>query len=166
MAAILPFLSAQPGWAWLALAALFLAGELVTGSGYLLWPSASAGATGLSVLAGAPLPLAWQIGLFAGLTVATTLAARRWLPRRVRPAGLDINDIRTRLIGHEGEGVAAQSASGGDGGRAASLAGGGRVFIDGKEWAAELVGGGAPSAGQRVRVVEVIGAARLKVSPI
>ena len=98
--------------------------------------------------------------------MASTYAARRWLPRRVRAPGTDINDTRTRLIGHEGEGVAAQTASSGGLAGGPSAAGDGRVFIDGKEWAAELVGGGPPLPGQRVRVVEVIGGARLKVSPL
>lgn len=163
MAAILLLTREQPGWGWLALAAALLAGELATGSGYLLWPSASAGLVGVLLLAGAPLPVAVQVGVFALITVAATLAARRWLPRRVRQPGEDINDTRTRLIGHEGEGVATQSASAPAFGAAAAD---GRVFIDGKEWAAKLEGGGAPSPGQRVKVVAVLGGARLKVSPL
>lgn len=165
MDAILPFMQQQPGWAWLALGALLLGAELFTGSGYLLWPSACAGLVGVAALLGLPLSLEMQIGVFVVLTVASTYAARRWLPPRTRPAEADINDTRLRLIGHEGEGVAAQSASGGDT-PAAALAGDGRVFVDGKEWAAEMVGGGPPLPGQRVRVVEVLGGARLKVSPI
>ena len=163
MDAILPFLIDQPGWAWLALGALFLAGELFTGSGYLLWPSASAAVVGLLALFHVPLPTVGQIGLFAVLTAATTLAARRWMPRPIRPAGTDINDIRSRLLGHEGEGVASQSATTGS---VTTGSTDGRVFIDGKEWSAEMEGGGAPLPGQRVRVVAVLGGARLKVSPL
>ena len=33
----------HPAWAWAASAAVLLAVELVTGSGWLLWPAASAG---------------------------------------------------------------------------------------------------------------------------
>jgi hypothetical protein len=45
---------------------------------------------------------------------------------------------------------------------AAFTNGAGRVFIDGKEWAAELDGEVVPPAGAKVEVVSVAGA-RLKV---
>ena len=156
MAAILLLLQDQPAWAWLALAGVLLVAELVTGSGYLLWPSASAAVVGVVVLFGAPLNVAVQVVVFAALTIAGTYAARRWFPRRTTAeASDDINDTRRRLIGHEGEGVAA----------AGSLTDG-RVFIDGKEWSAELDDGTLPRPGQKVRVVAVLGGARLKVAPI
>jgi hypothetical protein len=152
MAAIVLLVEQQPGWAWLALAAILLATELATGSGYLLWPSASAGLVGVLSLVGAPLNLAMQIVLFAVLTIAATYAARRWLPRRVSSeTEVDINDTRRRLIGCEGEGVAG---------------GHGRVFVDGKEWGAEFEDGGEPQPGQKVRVVAMLGGSRLKVTPI
>ena len=65
--------------------------------------------------------------------------------------GHDPNDPLTRLIGHQGE-----AASAFEGGR-------GRVFVDGKEWAAELVGDGPIAPGGRVEVVALVGGARLKV---
>lgn len=152
MVALLILMREQPGWGWLAVAALFLAGELVTGSGYLLWPSSSAAIVGVLALLGAPLSLPVQVVLFAALTIAATYAARRWLPHRTAAeASGDINDTRRRLIGHEGEGIAA---------------GEGRVFVDGKEWSAELDDGSAPHPGQKVRVVAVLGGARLKVAAI
>ena len=43
----------HPFWVWLAVGAIFLAAEVPTASGYLLWPAASAGA--VAVLLGA-----WQ----------------------------------------------------------------------------------------------------------
>ena len=159
MLALWLFFEAQPGWAWLGLAAALLAGELLTGSGYLLWPSASAGLVGLISLLVPGLPLAAQVVIFAALTIASTYAARRWLPRRdaaSAPDEVDINDLRRRLIGHEGEGVA----------QPGSIVGDGRVLVDGKEWSAELETGGAPTAGQRVRVVALLGGARLKVAAI
>jgi membrane protein implicated in regulation of membrane protease activity len=42
-------------------------------------------------------------------------------------------------------------------------AGLGRVFIDGKEWAAELEGGGELAARVKVEVTAILGGARLKV---
>ena len=87
---------------------------------------------------------------FAALTIASTLLARRYLPRQVAAGAGDINDNVARLVGHHG--AAAQAFVGRNG----------RVFIDGKEWAAELDDGEALEAGARVEVVGVQGA-RLKV---
>ena len=141
----------QPGWAWLGIAAVLLCMELATGSGYLLWPSASAAVTaGLAFLR---LPGGWafQAVMFAALTIASTYAARRWWPPMARAAaGSGLNDARARLVGAEGEAVAAGS----------------RVFVDGKEWAAESEGGAPLAPGARVRVVAVIDGGRLKVRPV
>jgi len=136
---------------WLAIGAVLLILELVTGSGWLLWPAGSAGAVGAITL-GADLPLAAQAGIFALLTAATTFAGRRWLGPRSH-GGHDPNDPLTRLVGRHGE-----AASSFEGGR-------GRVFVDGKEWAAELVGDGSLAPGGRVEVVALVGGARLKVRP-
>ena len=147
MTALEGLVLAQPGWAWLALAAALLATETATGSGYLLWPSACAGVVGVLALAGAPLGLPGQVLLFAVLTVASTLAARRWWPRRApADAPPDLNNAGLRLIGHEGRAVAH-----------------GRVFVDGKEGAAEWDGDVAPPPGAAARVLAVLGGARLRV---
>jgi membrane protein implicated in regulation of membrane protease activity len=90
--------------------------------------------------------------VFAVLTAVSTLLARRYLPRSVAADGGDINDNVGRLVGHRGTAVATFA------GRA------GRVFIDGKEWAAELAEGEALDAGASVEVVGVSGA-RLQVRP-
>ncbi len=139
----------QPGWAWLGVAAVLLALELATGSGYILWPSASAAVTAGLVFLGLPGGLFAQLLVFAVLTLASTYAARRWWrPQPRRADGADLNDWEGRLVGREGEAVA----------------GGGRVFVDGKEWAAEWEEGAAPSA--RVRVTAVVDGGRLRVRPI
>ena len=82
--------------------------------------------------------------IFAILTIVTTLAGRRFFPRR--PTGGDINDTRI--------------APGGPGRRGGGdfQGGQGRVFVDGKEWAAELEGAGALLSGMKVIVVAVQGA--------
>jgi membrane protein implicated in regulation of membrane protease activity len=136
---------------WMAIGAVFLIVELVTGSGWLLWPAGSAGAVGAITL-GPDLTLAAQAAIFAVLTAATTYVGRRFLgPRPGR--GHDLNDPLPRLIGREGK--AATTFEGGLG----------RVFVDGKEWSAELDGDGALPAGRRVEVVALVGGARLKVRP-
>lgn len=149
MGALAELYAAHPFWAWMALAAVLLGVEMATGSGWLLWPAASAAAVALLArLAGLDAPVA--ISVFAGLTILTTFVARRYLPHPLRPRGGDINDNIARLVGHEGRVVAGFQDHVG------------RVFIDGKEWAAELADGDHLEAGARVQVVGVNGA-RLQV---
>jgi membrane protein implicated in regulation of membrane protease activity len=149
MSFVADLFASHPFWAWIAVAAAVLAVEIATGSGWLLWPAASAGAVAL--LAGfAGLDPAPALGVFAGLTIVTTFLARRYLPRSLGAAGHDINDNVARLVGHHGRAVAAFEGQHG------------RVFIDGKEWAAELADGAELAAGARVEVVGVQGA-RLQV---
>ena len=136
---------------WMAIAAVFLTIELLTGSGWLLWPAGSAALVGI-INAGPDQSLPAQAATFAGLTIVSTYVGRRWLGRRSH-GDHDPNDLLTPLIGRQGE-----AASTFEGGR-------GRVFIDGKEWAAELVGDGPLAPGGRVEVVALVGGARLKVRP-
>jgi inner membrane protein len=138
------------GWFWAALGALLLAIEVASGSGWLLWPAASAGVVAVIEAFWEP-PLAQAVLLFVVLLIVSTLTARRYFPRR-RPEDLDqdINDNIARLVGHHGRVVGGFEQ------------GAGRVFIDGKEWAAELEGGGRLEVGERIEVTGVSGA-RLKV---
>jgi membrane protein implicated in regulation of membrane protease activity len=141
----------HPFWIWLAVAAVLLALELATGSGYLLWPSASAGVVAVLTLFGVRLGWAGEAVLFAALTIASTYLAKRYFPRRLPSKGPDLNDARARLVGHEGHAVTGFSE------------GRGRVFVEGKEWAAELDGSAPPIPGERVRVIDVLGGAKLRV---
>lgn len=143
------FYLTHPLWIWGGLAAALLAVEVLTGSGWLLWVAASAGVTGLIVsLAGTDFPT--TVLIFAVLTLISTLAVRRYLPRPDAGLGQDINDYAARLVG--------------DRGSAAStfVAGSGRVAIDGKEWAASLDDGGGLEAGAVVEVTGIDGS-RLRV---
>ena len=135
----------HPVWVWIAFAAALLAIEVATGSGWLLWPAAAAGMVAVAV-AFSGLDL-WQAALvFALLTISLTLLARRYLPKSLfHHTSADINDNVARLVGHQGRVVAAFQ------GRR------GRVFIDGKEWAAELDGGDGLEAGAQVEVTGVAG---------
>jgi membrane protein implicated in regulation of membrane protease activity len=140
---------AHPAWIWAGLAAALLAVEVAAGSGWLLWPAASAGV--VAVVEGfREISPAAAVLIFAVLTIVSTLTARRYVPRRLASHAHDINDNVARLIGHEGRVVTPFQA------------GVGRVFIDGKEWAAELEGGETLDAGARI-VVAAVGGARLKV---
>lgn len=134
---------------WLVVAGIFLAFEVGTGSGWLLWPTGSAVLTGLAT-AVFQIDLQVQMVIFALLTIVTTLAGRHFFPNAALVGGGDINDTTARLAGVEG--VAMETFQSGQG----------RVQIDGQEWAAELEDGGALIAGTRVVVVDV-GGSRLTV---
>jgi inner membrane protein len=151
MGAVQGLYASHPFWPWLALAALFLAIEVATGTGWLLWPAASAFVVGL--LAEALHPgLTLELGLFAVLTIASTYLARRFLRPVLDPTSPDLNDPLRRLVGQHGQVVA-----GFEQGR-------GRVFVDGKDWAAEC-DEPTPQLDQTVVVTGVDGAV-LKVRPI
>lgn len=138
------FYAMHPFWVWLALAAAFLAVEVGTGTGWLLWPAASAGLVGVLSLV-APLGAPVEIALFAVLTIAATYLARRFLRPVLQGQSPDLNDPLLRLIGRDGEAVSDFEH------------GLGRVFVDGKDWQARL-DGPAPTPDQRIRVVGVDGA--------
>ena len=151
MSWLTPLYLEHPFWVWMALGALLLAVEVVTGSGYLLWPAAAAAAVAL--LTGLRLGGPVELLVFAGLTIASTILARRYLPNPFRPKGPDINDTHERIVGRSGQAVGAFKG------------GHGRVFVDGKEWAAELEDGGEVDAGAEIKVTGLLGGSRLKVTP-
>ena len=135
-------------WFWLALGAVILAAELSTGTGWMLWPAVTAAVTALLTLV-LPPDIAIHLVVYAVLTIAATLTARRYLPRNISGDGPDINDNITRLIGLRGE--------------AASIfaEGRGRVQVEGKEW--DALSDDALIPGKAVQVVEVLSAASLRV---
>jgi len=144
--------ASHPFWVWLAVGAVFLAIEVVTGSGWLLWPAGSAAVVAVALLILPQLSAPAQIVVFGVCTIATTYVGRRFLTG-AHPVGPDVNDPHSRLIGHRGEAAAP------------FVDGDGRVFVDGKEWSAELDGPGPIAAGAKVEVVAVVGGARLRVRP-
>ena len=143
---------ANPAWVWAAVGALVLAVEVATGSGWLLWPAASAAAVAVAAFVFPSLSWVGAAGLYAGLTIISTLLARRFWPRQELGDGHDINDTTARLVGHQGKAVAEFRDRAG------------RVFIDGKEWAAELDEDAVLALGAPVEVTGVSGA-RLRVRP-
>ena len=153
MDALIDLFATHAFWAWMAAAAALLAVEMLTGTGYLLWPAASAGVIAFVTLVSPTDPPIDALA-FALLTIVSTIIGRRFFPHPFRHDGPDINDRAGRLIGRTGEVVQAFEA------------GIGRAFVDGTEWAAEMADGAEPAAvGSRIEVVEVLGAARLKVKP-
>ena len=141
--------AAQPFWLWLALGVILLAVEAALSTEWLLWPAVSAGVVAVIAALGLRLGFPGEVGLFAALTVASTLLSRR-LIQRVNPgAEPDINDRDLRLVGQRARVVEG------------FIDGRGRVFVSGAEWAAEIEGD-APPVGESV-VVEGIDGPKLKV---
>jgi membrane protein implicated in regulation of membrane protease activity len=141
---------ANPFWWWVAAAVILLAIEVATGAELFLWPAVAAGVLAVLCAVGLRLPLGADIALFATLTIAGALVARRFRPP---PGGPDINDPLNRLIGMKGTVVTAFAR------------GRGRVLVEGAEWAAELELEGELQPGDRVQVEQIIDGGRLKVRP-
>ncbi|HAC02210.1 MAG TPA: NfeD family protein [Brevundimonas sp.] len=141
--------ASQPFWLWLGIGGVLLGIEATASTEWLLWPAVSAGLTALLTAVAPQLGLPIEIGVFAALTVASTVMSRR-LVKRVNPKDQpDINDRDVRLIGERARVVEA------------FVDGRGRVFVSGSEWPAEIEGA-APLAGESV-IVESVSGPRLKV---
>ena len=142
----------HPAAIWTAAGAVLLAVEMMTGSGWLLWPAAAAAVPALLALGGAKDDVALQAIVFAATAIVLTVIGRRYLRHLIghHPRS-DLNDPKAALIGAVG-----QVTSAGDHGQC-------RVFVGGKEWAAETEGEQTPISGARVEVLRVIGGARLAV---
>jgi membrane protein implicated in regulation of membrane protease activity len=92
---------------------------------------------------GLRLGLPGEVAVFAVLTVIATILSRR-LVQKANPPGQDINDRDSRLLDQRARVVEA------------FVAGRGRVFVSGAEWAA-VIEGEAPEPGQDVVVKGVSG---------
>ena len=148
----------DPTWLWLSLASLFVALNLATGSGVLMWPAVAAAVVAALGLMGHRLGPIVEAGVFLGLSIlmlAVVMARAARSPGRAASAGQGGLAQPARLIGRIGR------ASG-------EFANGvGRVWIDGVEWAAELdAAGDTLPAGQPVRITRVVGGAKLQVHPL
>ena len=138
-------------WFWLALGAVLLGLEAASGSGWLLWPAASAGVVAVISLLGLHLGALGEVAIFAGLTLITTFVARRYLVHAPKDHP-DINDSNLRLVGKTGEVTTA------------FVNGQGRAFIANAEWQADLESGGDLAVGAQV-IVTAIEGSRLVVKP-
>ena len=110
MTGLIDFYVNHPFWLWLSVAAAFLAIEVGTGTGWLLWPAASAAAVGVVALL-LPTNLPLEIALFAVLTIASTYFARRFLRPALAGPDPDLNDPTLRLLGRPAEVVGCSSTA-------------------------------------------------------
>ena len=149
MDTILDVYASQPFWVWLAVGVVLLAIEASLSTEWLLWPAVAAGVVAVLTAVGVRYGLAFEVGLFAALTVLATALSSR-LVRRVNPSDIpDVNDRDARLIGQRARVVQP------------FVDGRGRVFVSGAEWAA-LIEGDAPIVGGSV-VVDRLEGSSLKV---
>ena len=133
-------------------AAVFLIVELMTGSGWLLWPAGSAAVVGLVILGLRLSAMPAQAALFAVLTIASTYVGRRLLDPSAARGGHDPNDPLPRLIGRRGQSRHGRSR--------AAWAGCSSTARNGPP---SSIGDGPVAAGGRIEVVALVGGARLKV---
>lgn len=151
MEALWEFYLAHAFWTWIAVGAALLAAEVATGSGYLLWPAACAVPVGLFAISPLNPGLPAELGVFAILTIIATLASRKLLAKAVEKPGPDVNDPLRRLVGAHGHVVGTLEPHRG------------RVFVQGKEWAATLEGEGKLGDGAEVEVIGAADATTLRV---
>ncbi|HWE46643.1 MAG TPA: NfeD family protein [Caulobacteraceae bacterium] len=143
--------AAHAFWFWLGLGAVLLGLEAASGSGWLLWPAASAGVVAVITLLGLHIGALGEVAIFAVLTLVSTFLARRYLVHA--PKGHpDINDPNLRLVGKKGQATKA------------FIHGHGRAFVGNAEWLADLESGGDLAVGSQV-VVTAIEGSRLVVKP-
>ncbi len=143
---VIDLYATQPYWFWMALGLALLAIEASLSTEWLLWPAVAAGIVAIVVFFGLRFGFLGDAGLFAVLTILTTVASSR-LIKRVNPSDApDINDPNVRLVGQRARVVEA------------FVDGRGRVFVSGAEWAAEI-SGEAPPVGDSVIVVSGTGSA-------
>jgi membrane protein implicated in regulation of membrane protease activity len=150
---LISFLEGLSVWHWWGLAGVLLVIELLTGTTYLLWPTAAAALVGLA--AASPLPFGWELQLiaFAAITTVFTLAGDKFVAKRwFRADSQNLNERARQLLGEKV--VAAADFA----------AGKGRVRLGDSVWAAVLTGGSEAAKGAVLEIVDVDGAT-LHVKP-
>lgn len=139
----------DPEWWWLIGATILGIAELLMPGIFLIWLAAAAAVTGIGALLG--IPVAFQFGLFALLSIGAVQVGRRWYANHPVPSSDPLlNDRAARLIG---ETVVVAAAI--ENGR-------GRVKVGDSVWSAK--GPDVPE-GARVRIIGAEGAC-LIVEPV
>ncbi|QPQ55648.1 NfeD family protein [Allosphingosinicella flava] len=88
----------DPEWWWLIGAAILGIAEILMPGVFLIWLAAAAAVTGFAALLG--IPLAFQFGLFALLSIAAVTFGRRWYADHpVASSDPLLNDRAARLVG-------------------------------------------------------------------
>ncbi len=130
-------------WIWMALAAVFIVGEIFTAGFFLLWFGIGAAVAGVLAIAG--FSPGWQWASFVVVSGVLFLASRRFAERfsKKQPPGVGAD----RFIGKRG--VVLEEID--------NAKNTGRVRIDKDEWRADSEGGETISKGKRVEVTRLEG---------
>jgi membrane protein implicated in regulation of membrane protease activity len=165
----------NPFWIWLAVGAVFVALDIASGSGKLIWAGVSAAALAFINLADVRLGAPVEIGIFALVAVGGVIVSSA--PWKSRPSAStsrseDMKPVKkTKAVRQDAEVVAPAACAdrtgrliGRIGRTTGEFANGvGRVWIDGSEWGAELDGEEILPPDAPVRVMGVTGGVRLQV---
>ncbi len=139
---------------WLALAALFLIGEIFIAGTFYLGPfGVSAAIAMVLAMLGVPIALQWAVFIVAGALLFWW--ALRWSQRFQAGQSLPVGIGADRLVGEIGRVIAQVPAT---------TTASGRVQIGGEEWAAETGNGEAIDPDTIIKVLEVRGT-RVIVTP-
>jgi membrane protein implicated in regulation of membrane protease activity len=134
-------------WSWLVLGLALVIAEVAAPTFWLLWPGLSAIVVGL--IATVTGPFDWRIEglLFAVMSIAFTVAGRRFLAVRKKSPS-DAPLLNRRAEQYRGRIVPVAEDF---------VAGRGRVRVDDTLWSAHAMGEANPVAGETVEVVGVNG---------
>ena len=130
-------------WAWVALAILLAAAEMVTITTVLVWAAAAALVTAILLWIAPGLGGYEQIGIFAALSIVFFFVGRALVARYGQPGGDKATGLNRRAEALVGRDALVTAFDHGEG----------QVQIDGVLWPARLQGAGSPLPGQRVRIV-------------
>jgi membrane protein implicated in regulation of membrane protease activity len=131
-------------WVWMALAALFIVGEIFTQGFFLFWFGIGAAAAGVLALLG--LSFGWQLGAFVVISGVLFIASRRFAERfsKKQPPGIGAD----RFVGLEG--IVLEEID--------NAKNTGRVRVEKDEWRADSEIGDLIPEGKRIIVSRLDGA--------
>ncbi len=165
----------NPFWIWLAVGAVFVALDIASGTGKLIWAGVAAAALAFINLADVRLGAPAEISIFAVVAIGgVILASAPWKSRPVASTSRDeeMKPVKSAKISRQSAEVHAPAACPDRTGRLVGRIGRttgefangvGRVWIDGSEWGAELDGEDMLPPDAPVRVMGVTGGVRLQV---
>ena len=130
-------------WIWMALAAVFVVGEMFTAGFFLLWFGVGAAVAGVLALLGLSFP--WQLGAFVVVSGVMLAVSRRFADRfsKKQPPGIGAD----RFIGLKG--LVLEEID--------NTTNTGRVRLQKEEWRADSDGDEVIPVGARVEVVRLDG---------
>ncbi len=141
-------------WWWVALAILLAAVEMMTVTTVVVWSALAALVTAVALWAAPGLGGAVQVAIFAGCSIAFTLAGRALVERFGRQE--EPGTLNRRVAQIVGRDAVVDRFDHGEG----------QVIVDGVPWPARLAEGTAdPAPGARVRIVSADGIV-VKVRPV